>query len=57
VLAKSSVNIGSDNKVDIGALEVSTYGKTKVALDSEGSVEANGKLMTTIVGGQVKLNC
>ncbi|AEV98938.1 type IV secretion protein Rhs [Niastella koreensis] len=57
VLAKTTVTIGSDNKVDIGGLEVSTYGKTKVALDSEGSVEANGKLMTTIVGGQVKLNC
>jgi len=57
VLAKTTVTIGSDNKVDIGGLEVSTYGKTKVALDSEGSVEANGKMMTTIVGGQVKLNC
>lgn len=58
VLSKTAVNVGSDNKVNIsGDVEVDIYGKTKVELDSEGSVEANGKVVTTIVGGQVKLNC
>jgi uncharacterized protein involved in type VI secretion and phage assembly len=58
VLSKTAVNVGSDNKVNIsGGVEVDIYGKTKVELDSEGSVEANGKVVTTIVGGQVKLNC
>jgi uncharacterized protein involved in type VI secretion and phage assembly len=58
VLSKTAVNVGSDNKVNIsGDVEVDIYGKTKVELDSDGSVEANGKVITTIAGGQVKLNC
>ncbi|MBO9205326.1 MULTISPECIES: type VI secretion system Vgr family protein [Niastella] len=58
VISTKEVNIGSENKVSVGGKqEVDVYGGKKVALDSEGSVEANGKLMTTIAGGQVKLNC
>ena len=58
VLSKTAVNVASDNKVSIaGDVEVDVYGKTKVELGSEGGVEVNGKIMTTIVGGQVKLNC
>jgi type VI secretion system secreted protein VgrG len=58
VLSKTAVNLGSENKVSIAAqVEVDVYGKTKVAHSSDGSVEANGKLLTTIAGGQVKLNC
>jgi type VI secretion system secreted protein VgrG len=58
VLSKNEVTVGSENKVSIGGKqEVDVFGGKKVSLDSEGSVEANGKLMTTIVGGQVKLNC
>jgi type VI secretion system secreted protein VgrG len=58
VLSTTAVNVGSDNKVSIAAqVEVDVYGKTKVANSSDGAVEANGKLMTTILGGQLKLNC
>jgi uncharacterized protein involved in type VI secretion and phage assembly len=58
VLSKTAVNVGADNKVNIsGGVEVDVYGKSKVELDSDGSVEANGKVITSIAGGQVKLNC
>lgn len=58
VLSTTAVNVGSDNKVSIAAqVEVDVFGKTKVASSSDGAVEANGKLMTTILGGQLKLNC
>lgn len=51
-------NVDSENKVSIsGGTETDIYGKQKVALSSDGSVEAMGKVLTTIVGGQVKLNC
>lgn len=56
--SQSAVNVTSDNKVSVGALvEVDVFGKTKVGMASEGAMEANGKMMTTILGGQVKLNC
>ena len=56
--SKTVTNVDSENKVSVSAgVEVDVYGKTKVELASEGSVEANGKVVTTIVGGQVKLNC
>jgi type VI secretion system secreted protein VgrG len=52
------VNVTAGNKVTVGGnVEVDVYGKTKVALDSEGGVEVNGKMSTSIAGGQVKLNC
>lgn len=58
VQSKSAVNVTSDNKVSVGAtVEVDVFAKTKVALESGGGVEVNGKMMTTIQGGQVKLNC
>jgi type VI secretion system secreted protein VgrG len=58
VLSGNTVSVGAENKVTVGAnQEVSVYGGKKVELGSEGAVEANGKVMTTIVGGQVKLNC
>ena len=58
VISKTVTNVDSENKVSVGAgVEVDVYGKTKVALASEGSVEANGKVLTTIGGGQIKLNC
>jgi len=57
VLSKNEVTVGSENKVSIGGKqEVDVFGGKKVTLDSE-AVEANGKVMTTIAGGQVKLNC
>jgi hypothetical protein len=40
-----------------GGVEVDVNGGTKVALKSDGSVEANGGLLTNIAGGMVKLNC
>jgi uncharacterized protein involved in type VI secretion and phage assembly len=56
--SQSAVNVTSDNKVSVGAsVEVEVFGKTKVGLASDGAMEANGALMTTIQGGQVKLNC
>jgi uncharacterized protein involved in type VI secretion and phage assembly len=56
--SKTVTNVDSENKVSVSAgVEVDVYGKTKVALASDGSVEAMGKVLTTIVGGQVKLNC
>jgi uncharacterized protein involved in type VI secretion and phage assembly len=58
VLSGNTVTVGGENKVSVGAnQEVIVYGGKKVELGSEGSVEANGRMMTTIVGGQVKLNC
>jgi type VI secretion system secreted protein VgrG len=51
-------NVTAGNKVSVGGnVQVDVYGKTKVALDSEGGVEVNGKMSTSIAGGQVKLNC
>ena len=53
----SEVNVTSDNKVNVGgSVQVDIFGNTKVVLGSE-SVEVNGNMMTTIAGGQVKLNC
>jgi type VI secretion system secreted protein VgrG len=58
VMSTKEVNVGSENKVSIdGKKQVDVYGGKKVALDSEGTIEANGKLTTSIAGGQVKLNC
>jgi type VI secretion system secreted protein VgrG len=56
--SKTVTNVDSENKVAVtGGVETDIYGKKKVELSSDGSVEANGKVLTTIVGGQVKLNC
>jgi cytoskeletal protein CcmA (bactofilin family) len=56
--SKTVTNVDSENKVSVsGGVETDIYGKTKVELSSDGSVEANGKVLTTIVGGTVKLNC
>jgi type VI secretion system secreted protein VgrG len=56
--SQSAVNVTSDNKVTVGAqVEVDVFGKTKVGMASEGAMEANGKMMTSILGGQLKLNC
>jgi uncharacterized protein involved in type VI secretion and phage assembly len=56
--SRTVTNVDSENKVSVGAgVEVDMYGKTKVAMASDGSVEAMGKVLTNIVGGQVKLNC
>jgi uncharacterized protein involved in type VI secretion and phage assembly len=55
--SQSAVNVTSDNKVSVGAgVEVEVFGNTKVAMGSE-AVEVSGNMMTTIAGGQVKLNC
>ncbi len=52
VLSKTAVNLGSENKVSIAAqVEVDVFGKTKVSHSSDGAIEANGKLQTTIAGG------
>jgi type VI secretion system secreted protein VgrG len=57
VSSTTAVNVTSENKVSVGgSVEVDIFGNTKVALGSE-SVEMNGNTMTTIAGGQVKLNC
>jgi uncharacterized protein involved in type VI secretion and phage assembly len=57
VSSASEVNITSDNKVTVGGTnEVGVFANTKVALAAE-SMEVNGNTMTTIAGGQVKLNC
>jgi uncharacterized protein involved in type VI secretion and phage assembly len=58
VMSSKEVNVGSDNKVSIGgSKQVDIYGGKKLALDSEGTIEANGLVNTSIAGGQVKLNC
>ena len=58
VMSSKEVNVGSDNKVSIGgSKQVDIYGGKKLALDSEGTIEANGVVNTSIAGGQVKLNC
>ena len=56
--SQTVTNIDSVNKVSVhGGTETDIYGKEKVALSSDGKVEANGRVLTTIVGGTVKLNC
>ncbi|OQP44692.1 type IV secretion protein Rhs [Niastella yeongjuensis] len=58
VMSAKEVNVGSENKVSIGGKkQVEVYGGRKLALDSEGTIEANGAVTTSIAGGQVKLNC